>query len=472
MLMAACFVGLTLLPDLRGPNTPLFLLLFLAAAGGYIFEILLLKRDHLSLKSIFGFAILFRLILLFSSPSLSDDVYRYIWDGYLLNRGINPYQFPVNSPALDAFTTPLRSLVNHSWMATPYQPVAQLVFGAVEWIMPQSPKAFQLTALVFDLLAGWLLSDLLGRFGLPKKNVLIYLWNPLVIIEFAHGAHIDSLMIFLTLLAVWLLVKDAGRKRPGSPGSALVLAAAGLTKLIPIFLVPIFWWRWTWKDRLLFGAALIGVMGLFSWNAGLGLMGPLDGTGVMGAVRIYLAHWQFNSGIHHWLQVWIAGFQTSGAIPLDLDGRAPFTIARAISSSLLGFSILLTGGLAWKMTRTDQDSDPGKNLKLIRLALVPLGAYLLLTSTVHPWYVAFVIPFLPFFFPADDKKPRTQYYAIPWIYFSIAVAFSYLAYLDPDDFREIPWVRLLEYIPLYGLLIWTVLASGIGIRKPGPIPSN
>ena len=467
--MATSFIPLVFLPGLRGPSTPIFLTCFLTAALGYVLAIFFLKKDEITVHWVFGFAIAFRLILLFSSPSLSDDVYRYIWDGHLLNSGVSPYLMPVNDPLLDTFDLPLRSLVNHSWMASPYLPVTQLVNAAAEFIIPQSVKIFQLTALTFDLLIGWLVFDLLGRFGLPRRNVLIYLWNPLVIIEFAHGAHVDSLMIFLTMLAFWYLARDAGKERADSPGSALALAAAALTKLIPILLVPIFWWRWSWKNRLTFGTVLLGMIAVFSLNAGLGLFGPLDGTGVFGAVRIYLAYWKFNSGIPDWLEGLISGFAFQNAFPLSLDGETQSYIVRIITASFLVIFFLLAGWLAWKSTYKDQEDHPGSILKLIRLSLIPLGAYLLLTPTVHPWYVTFVIPFLPFFFTDDKKYFR---YLFPWIYFSIVVAFSYLAYLDPNDFRELRWVRLLEYIPFYGLLIWPMLVFMKKIRKSNQISSH
>src|SRR4030095_15767435 len=39
------------------------------------------------------FATLFRLSILFFPPYLSDDIYRYIWDGRVQSAGINPYRY-------------------------------------------------------------------------------------------------------------------------------------------------------------------------------------------------------------------------------------------------------------------------------------------------------------------------------------------------------------------------------------------
>jgi hypothetical protein len=81
---------------------------------------------------------------------------------------------------------------------------------------------------------------------------------------------------------------------------------------------------------------------------------------------------------------------------------------------------------------------------------------LLLTPTVHPWYVTLVIPFLPFVRSQKGKSNNHQIYLWPWLYFSISVALSYITYLDPENLREYTWVRLVEYIPMYILLIWVV----------------
>ena len=303
-----------------------------------------LERQPVPLRVIWGFAVLFRLTLLFSPPSLSNDIYRYIWDGHLLNLGVNPYAFPVNSAALEPFATPLRALVNHNWMASPYLPAAQLLFGLLSRIAPQSITAFQITAAVLDLGTGWLVMDLLAKLGLARQRVLIYLWNPLVVVEFAHAAHVDAWMIFLMMLAFWLL-----RRSTQPLLSAIALAAATLTKGLPALLAPLFLRRWGWKGTALYVLIITGALAVFAAGAGWGLSGPLDGRGVFGAMRIYLDRWNYNSGLYHWLEVALTGVHTPGAVPIDPPPKEPIRLAKTISGALQLAAALIAGGLAWRL---------------------------------------------------------------------------------------------------------------------------
>jgi alpha-1,6-mannosyltransferase len=460
--MAVCFAAFVPLPNLRGPEVITFLVYFLLAGAAYFLSVIRLDRDHLPIALIWGFALVFRLILLFTSPTLSDDVYRYIWDGHLFNNGINPYALPVNSPLLEAYDIPLRALVNNNWMASPYLPSAQLLFASLTRVASENVRIFQTSAVILDLLTGWLVMDILKLLGLPRRQVLIYLWNPLIILEFAHGAHIDSLMITLVMATFWILVKA----KPGSlhenklrSTSVLTLAGATLTKVVPVLLVPVVVRRWGWRRLSLYIAILLVITTLFTIGAGWGLTGPIDGNGLFGAIRIYTYYWNYNSGIYHWLEVWLTGYPTPGAVPPEAVEQGRILLAKSISMGLLGLSILATGLWAWRIDGPQGADHQTRNLRLLRLAVIPIGAYLLFSTTIHPWYVTLILPFLPFLLPRKDEIPISGRFMWPWLYFSIAVAFSYLTYLDPQNLREFAWVRNVEYLPFYGLLAWAALVG-------------
>ena len=454
LAMELCFAGMVCLGNLRQQTVP-FLGLYAAAFVFYglaVWWSLRRPERWRALILIWGLGLVFRTTLLFTTPALSDDVWRYIWDGQLANAGVSPYALPVNSSLLDAYDSPQRALVNNNWMASPYLPAAQALFAVAYRLIPDSFLAFQVAAVLLDLLTGVLVMDLLRRLGLPGTRVLIYLWNPLVVVEFAHGAHVvDALMICLMMVGLWSLVAAATRHRLAVSNarsrlfSVLALAGATLAKMLPVLLLPVVARRWGWRYVLLYAALVVLAAAIFASGPGWGLLGGLDGTGLFGAIRIYAAYWNYNGGLYHWLEIALSGYPTPGAVPLEVVGPGPIRSAKLISLGTLGLVLLGVWRWSW---RSEDD------LAMLRLAIVPLAAYLLLATTVHPWYATLIIPLLPFLTPRRQEDNSISRYLLPGIYFTGAVALSYLTYLDPVNPREYDAVRLVEYVPLYGMLIW------------------
>lgn len=143
--LLATFLPYLFLPGLTEEYLPVFLVCYSLAGGIYLLAIRKLIRSSFPVLTIWVVAILARLIVLGTSPSLSNDVYRYLWDGHLLHQGVSPYAEPVDSPGLDAYSTPLRQKVNNAEMASPYLPAAQAYFWLMEWIAPQQVKVYQLS---------------------------------------------------------------------------------------------------------------------------------------------------------------------------------------------------------------------------------------------------------------------------------------------------------------------------------------
>jgi hypothetical protein len=505
LLLEVCLVGMVFLHDLLEHVIP-FLVLYGMACLSYGAAVTSLAlrddgavgpcaaalrdpADRRTFPLCLGLAMLFRVTLLFTTPpTLSTDVYRYIWDGRMTNAGVNPYAHAVNSPLLDRFDSPQRALVNHNWMASPYLPAAQAFFAAVYRLAPDSLLSFQVAAVLLDLLTGWLLIDLLNRLGLPRMWALIYLWNPLVIVEFAHGAHLDALMICFVMAAFWfLVVSDGWFSSTSAFLSAAALAIATLTKGLPALLLPVFVRRWGWCHTLAYAGIVIVACIPFALGAGWGLVGPLDGEGLFGALRIYTAYWNFNSGLYHWLEAGLSTCWMPGTAPSEATGWEPTLVARLTVLVALCLAVIVT----WRRARRCADT-----LALLRLAVFPIAAYLLLATTVHPWYVMFIIPLLPFAMKGSEATPftikgseatpflmksrpialpirpswrgevvRRCRLLVPWLYFSAVVSLSYLTYLDPANPRESELVRLVEYIPLYALLIWSTWPT-IVLRGP------
>ena len=458
---------------LRASYTPQSIAWYLLAFFAYLGLLIWAEKRDISRRWMWGGAVLFRVILLFTTPTLSDDVYRYLWDGYVANEGVSPYAYAINSPDLDYLDIPERALANNAWMASPYLPAAQLVFLGVTAVFPLNPFYLQVVMVLFDLAAAWILARLLVLAMLPAHRLLIYLWNPLVIVEVAHGAHVDAWMLLLALLGVYFALRKAavGSGQSGENNqqptvnsehslggllarlkdwwglSPLFLGLATLTKILPVLLLPVLFWFWNWRQRLFYGLLVVVLLLPFGLQAGWGLTGELDGRGLFGALRIYSGQWNFNSGLFHWLEVWL--------------GKQGFAEPAMGAKVVIGVLFLMLVTAVWLLARTRTTPRAA-----LRLMSVPLMGYVLLTPTLHPWYILILLAFLPFLTPAEGESPWLWLLVAPWLYFSGALVFSYLTYLDPLNFGELEWVRQLEWLPTLALLlVAAVVYAGLRIQR-------
>jgi len=197
-----------------------------------------------TLLLIFGGAILFNAILIPSRPTLSDDMYRYIWDGRVQGAGINPYQYPSNAPELaNLRDETIYARINRPGAVTIYPPGAQIAFAAIGWVFPDSIAGMKIVLIGAVLIGSVLLVLLLRALGQAPERVLILLWNPLLIFEIAHAAHVDALYLPLIIGAFLLRVRTP---RDGAGGRyelaiGVLLGLATLIKLYPAMLAVCLW---------------------------------------------------------------------------------------------------------------------------------------------------------------------------------------------------------------------------------------
>ena len=59
------------------------------------YKLVQLLKNHMSFLTWLAF--IFRAIFILSIPNLSQDFYRFIWDGRMILEGFNPYLFTVES---------------------------------------------------------------------------------------------------------------------------------------------------------------------------------------------------------------------------------------------------------------------------------------------------------------------------------------------------------------------------------------
>ncbi len=229
-------------------------------------------------KTVLGFAIGFRLLVLFSTPIQEVDYYRYLWDGHAVVEGVNPYRYspeqvlrgrvedvPAESGlrrlielrTRDARAATLLSRVHFGKLPTIYPPVSQAVFALSVLTTPRAAGVDMAVIILkggivlFDVGTLLLLMRLLDYVGQPLGWSLAYGWCPLIIKEFANSGHLDAIAVFFTVLAVYGLVRAvfprSGSSGPVSPSpqrAFVALSAIGLSlaigaKLYPVVLFPL-----------------------------------------------------------------------------------------------------------------------------------------------------------------------------------------------------------------------------------------
>lgn len=449
------FGGLALLNfrtgTLRAEFVPETIVWYLLAFAGFMVAVVWNERATIPWRWLVLLPLVFRLILLTTTPTLSDDVYRYLWEGHLVSEGVSPYAYTVTDPALDSYTIPAREFVNNPTLASPYLPAAHGVFGLAALTLPAKPLSMQAVMVLFDLVAAALIVRLLTLANLPRKRVLLYLWNPLVILEVAHGAHLDALMLALVTGALVLTFDPdchSGRcGRIGRFAGPVLLALAALTRPVPLLLAPVLFWRWSWAQRAIFVSSIAALLLPFALFGNLGLSGQPEGTGLFGSARVYSESFRFNSGIYHWVE------RSAANLGLD-DGRwyAATNLTRLVIGSLAGTAL----GVVWWRAR----GVAGETRGLLRFMAAAMAIYVLFTPVLHPWYTLLLLGFLVFVAPGTDEGSSGWFLLAGWGYLTAALIFSYLTYIDPLRFGELESVRQLQWLPTFALIVFGVIRFG------------
>lgn len=328
---------------------------------------------------ILGVALLLRLMFLPAPPQLSDDVYRYLWDGHTLLRGGSPYAAAPAHVKPPAGLAAVHAGINHPEYVTIYPPASQLIFaaGAATGLGITGLKG---VLVLLDLALCGLLILLLGRLGLPAGHAVLYAWNPLPVLEIAASGHVDGAGMCFFIAACCLLVHSRSRGEAGTAGirgkaryllAGCLAACAGLVKLFPLVLVPALLFLVPRGRRRHFMAAFGATTAL--------LLAPFIPhlANLAATLELYARNWEF------------AGFAFNTLRGLTGSGTA----ARLFLGGVFVGWLLVGYGLLLRNAGRRQAVDGRSALAACcHIAL----AFLLLTPTLQPWYALVLATLLPF----------------------------------------------------------------------------
>lgn len=380
MFLVGCFAVISFLAT--DPALWPWFVACMAVVTGFV---LLVSRDERpALREVLVLAVVFRLLLLPLMPSLSDDGFRYVWDGLLQTDGINPYLYHPDDPSLRHLQERAAyEGLNSKEYYSVYPPLSQFIFYLSVLIGPDGFGWRFLIIKIFitaaEIGALFLLAGLVD----PRKLVL-YAWNPLVIVEVAGQGHGEGLVAALLIVIVW------GVRKEKPQAAVAALTGAIWVKLMPVLLLPFVLrrtgWRHIWIPVVLSGALL----------APFAAPGVIDN--VVSSLKLYVTHFEFNAAPYLILK-WL-GYSTVGGAAVEAT----------VGWILAGLLMVWIGRLYFR--------DHQQRRELTSIVALVVGGYVVLSTTVHPWYLVPVLAMLPFMASGVGA----------WLWFSVTSTGTYLLY--------------------------------------------
>ena len=380
-----------------------------------------------------------------------NDIWRYVWDGHVAAHGVNPYLFAPNDSQLDVLTgevgeseeafedadetvvantaenetensfdaaaiaeantdltdgreiwTDIRDNINYADVTTIYPPLAQFVFRLSHGLAPGSVLMMKILLVGCELVGILFLGLTLRRLELPLSSIILYAWNPLMIKVFAGSGHADAILVAAICLTAYFVVRGSKSL------AAIAFGLAILAKLSPIFLLPFIVRRVGWLRSLLVGAVVfVGYLPFLS-----------AGENLFAGFLKFAREWQFNPGAFALIR-WFANFISTDSADT----------ARKICA------VLILAIIAWLVWRDDSSEK-----YFVKASAIVLGALVILSPTVMPWYLSWVLPF------AVLARQNI------WFYFSALVLTAFHILIDLNEYAFALWFEHSLFFAI--ILIW------------------
>lgn len=388
----------------------------LALFALYLYIIKKGSKKDLTFYIILG--VICRGILIVLLPNLSDDIYRFYWDGHLLLEGIKPYAFTptelLKSEHLPAVLAEIYPKLNSPDYFSVYPAITQYLFAFAACLSSSLFGFNVIVKLLFlsaELLSISLIYRLLKHFNINEWNVLWYALNPLIIIEFAGNLHFECIMITGVLAAFYFIIQRSMYL------SAIAFSIAIGVKLIPLILVPLLLKRISFKSLFILGSICLCLL--------VCMFFPLIHEGFFqnfwSSLDLYFRSFEFNASIYYLVR-WL-GYQYKG-----------YNLIASIGPILALMSMASIFVISLKPKHQDWSN-------FSTAALFVGMIYLLFSTTVHPWYLGLFLAFSCF----SERK-----FIIIW---SALIFLSYSHYWG-GVFKENYLLIGLEYLCLLGAVIY------------------
>ncbi|WP_439131785.1 mannosyltransferase [Polaribacter sp.] len=443
-------------------RTSFYLLCFLwfSLFGCFYF---LIKNNQISFTNLVGVSIIFRLIFLFATPNLSQDFYRFIWDGRMILEGLNPYlSLPEtfiqqnNYPIAQAKELYVGMGELNGSHYTNYPPLNQLCFLIAAVFYSKSifgsVIVLRLIIILADIGILYFGKQLLEKLNLPVKNIFWYILNPFIIIEMTGNLHFEPVMLFFFILGMYKLYQQKWIL------AAIFIACSVSVKLIPLLFLPLFF-QWFVKQKKAIASktkqSTVGKATITSPNSYRPKLN-FHGKGIFQLITFYIIilvttlslflPFYSSTLIDNYsnsVGLWFKSFEFNASfyylfreIGYLFRGYNEIAIIGKITPILtILFLIILT--FFKKSTSI---------IQLFTAMLFGLCFYYFTATTVHPWYLA-----TPIILSIFTK------YKFPVIW-SFVIILSYQAYSNLP-WQENLWFVSIEYMFVFCYLIYEVIKN-------------
>jgi hypothetical protein len=384
----------------------------------------LIQFEKWNFKFLLFIGILFRLVFLLTEPNLSQDYYRFIWDGELVLNLINPYLQLPNTLIEQQDLVIVNAHELYQGMGelsarhfSNYPPLSQFIFALAVMLGGKSilgaTIVMRLIIILSDIGIFYFGRKLLKNLNLSPYLIFWYFLNPLIIIELTGNLHFEGVMLCFFIASLYLISIKKWML------AAVIYALSISVKLVPLIFLPLFLKHLGFRKSVLF-FLIIG-------TTSLALLAPFLSNQFISnytdTINLWFSNFEFNSGLYNAIK----------QIALKLEAK-PWELIKTYGKITPYLIVSLV--LLFTFFRNNQ-----KLSVLITSMLWILTAYYLLAATVHPWYIVFLVLLTIF----------TKYrFSLVW---SLVVILSYYAY-SQISFKEHLGLLSIEYIVVYGFIIF------------------
>ena len=399
------------------------LLIYTVLFGSYYF---IVKNQKIKESWLSYLAVLFRLLFLLAIPNLTQDFYRFVWDGRLILEGLNPYLHTPNElmessiglfPQMNTLYEGMGALSAKHY--SNYPPVHQMPFIIAAFISKHSilGSIVVLRLILISADLGILVfgKKLLKKLNKPTRTMYWFILNPLVIIELTGNLHFEGLMLCFFIISLYFIHSKKWHI------AAVVMALSIAVKLVPVLSLPLFLNKLGWKKSVLFYSVTAAVfIILFIPFFSFGLLENFSAT-----IGLWFSNFEFNASVYYFLKGTLENI--NGVSVINSMGIIVACVVTLQTSCLL----------LKKKKETSQ---------IILTILWILSGYYFISTTVHPWYIISLLLLSVF----------TNYkFVLVWSY---TLILSYIAY-NEFSVEECNSILIIEYTPVILMLGWELYSK-------------